>query len=75
MNCHENVKGMSLFAQGQPFERVELDNLETKNRQNDTSISPGRTNARKPTFPPRLEIPQSARDSHFPTASAAATGD
>jgi Helix-turn-helix domain len=25
-----------------------------------------------PTFPPRLEIPQSARDSHFPTASAAA---
>jgi transposase len=29
----------------------------------------------KPTFPPRLEIPQSARDSHFPTASAAAIGD
>jgi transposase len=26
----------------------------------------------KPTFPPRLEIPQSARDSHFPTASATA---
>ena len=26
----------------------------------------------KPTFPARLEIPQSARDSHFPTASAAA---
>jgi hypothetical protein len=26
----------------------------------------------KPTFPPRLEIPQSARDSHFPTAPAAA---
>jgi len=26
----------------------------------------------KPTFPPRLEIPQSARDSHFSTASAAA---
>src|ERR1035438_4695212 len=26
----------------------------------------------KPTFPPRLEIPQSARDSPFPTASAAA---
>ena len=25
-----------------------------------------------PTFPPRLEIPQSARDSHFPTASTAA---
>lgn len=29
---------------------------------------------KKTTFPPRLEIPQSARDSHFPTASAA-TGD
>jgi transposase len=29
----------------------------------------------RPTFPPRLEIPQSARDSHFSTASAAATGD
>ena len=29
----------------------------------------------KQTFPPRLEIPPSARDSHFPTASAAATGD
>jgi transposase len=27
---------------------------------------------KKPTFPPRLEIPQSARDYHFPTASAAA---
>src|ERR1700747_251583 len=26
----------------------------------------------KPTFPPRLEIPQTPRDSHFPTASAAA---
>ena len=25
----------------------------------------------KPTFPPRLEIPQTARDSHFATASAA----
>ena len=25
---------------------------------------------RKTTFPPRLEIPQSARDSHFPTAPA-----
>ena len=27
----------------------------------------------KQTFPPRLEIPQNARDSHFPTASAAAS--
>ena len=27
---------------------------------------------KKTTFPPRLEIPQTARDSHFPTASAAA---
>jgi transposase len=28
----------------------------------------------KPTFPPRLEIPQTARDSHFPTAPTAAAG-
>ena len=28
----------------------------------------------KPTFPPRMEIPPTARDSHFPTASAAAAG-
>ena len=27
----------------------------------------------KQTFPPRLEIPHNARDSHFPTASAAAS--
>ena len=27
---------------------------------------------KKTTFPPRLEIPQSARDSHFPTAPATA---
>jgi len=27
---------------------------------------------KKPTFPPYLEIPQTPRDSHFPTASAAA---
>jgi transposase len=27
----------------------------------------------KPTFPPRLEIPQKQRDSHFPTAPTAAT--
>ena len=31
-----------------------------------------RGKVQKQTFPPRLEIPQSARDSHFPTASAAA---
>jgi len=34
-----------------------------------------RGKVQKPTFPPRLEIPQGARDSHFSTASAAATGD
>jgi hypothetical protein len=31
-----------------------------------------RGKVQKPTFPPRLEIPQSARDSHFPTTSATA---
>jgi len=28
----------------------------------------------KPTFPASLEIPQSARDSHFPTAPTTAAG-
>jgi len=28
---------------------------------------------KNPTFPPRLEIPQTTRDSHFPTAPAAAS--
>ena len=31
-----------------------------------------RGKVKKQTFPPRVEIPQSARDSHFPTAAAAA---
>src|ERR1700751_613004 len=30
-----------------------------------------RGKVKKPTFPPRMEIPQTARDSHFPTAAAA----
>jgi hypothetical protein len=30
-----------------------------------------RGKVKKPTFPPSLEIPQTARDSHFPTASTA----
>ena len=29
---------------------------------------------KNPTFPPRLEIPQRARDSHFPTATTTAAG-
>jgi transposase len=29
---------------------------------------------KKPTFPPRLEIPQTTRDSHFPTATTTAAG-
>jgi transposase len=32
---------------------------------------PLRGKVQKPTFPPRLEIPQTARDSHFPTATTA----
>jgi transposase len=48
------------------------------NRKPTSSQAVEKTRAGKvqpPTFPSRLEIPQSARDSHFPTASAAATGD
>jgi transposase len=33
---------------------------------------PRRGKVAKPTFPPRLEIPPKARDSHFPTAATAA---
>ncbi len=33
---------------------------------------PLRGKVQKPTFPPRLEIPQTARDSYFPTATTAA---
>lgn len=33
---------------------------------------PLRGKVQKPTFPPRLEIPQTTRDSHFPTATTAA---
>jgi len=33
---------------------------------------PGRGKVAKRTFPPRLEIPRKARDSHFPTAATAA---
>ena len=33
---------------------------------------PLRGKVQKPTFPPRLEIPQTAPDSHFPTATTAA---
>jgi hypothetical protein len=40
--------------------------------QPETGDRQGRGKVQKRTFPPRLEIPQSARDSHFPTASAAA---
>jgi hypothetical protein len=32
---------------------------------------PLRGKVKKPTFPPRLEIPQTERDSHFPTATVA----
>ncbi|HEY6368950.1 MAG TPA: ISNCY family transposase [Candidatus Sulfotelmatobacter sp.] len=35
---------------------------------------PLRGKVQKATFPPRLEIPQTARDSHFPTPTTAAAG-
>ena len=42
----------------------------TKNAMPATAVEKTRRGkAQKPAFPPRLEIPQSARDSHFPTAS------
>jgi transposase len=52
-------------AQGMAFEHAE--NLGARSCGKDA----GRK-SQKTTFPPRLEIPQKTRDSHFPTASAAA---
>jgi hypothetical protein len=51
-------------------EGVSLENAKTGARGAVEKTRAGKVE--KQTFPPRLEIPQSARDSHFPTASAAA---
>jgi hypothetical protein len=39
-----------------------------------TAEKPRGGKVQMPTFPPRLEIPPTARDSHFPTAAVAAAG-
>jgi transposase len=44
----------------------------SKNPARPTVEKTRRGKAQKQAFPPRLEIPQSARDSHFPTATTAA---
>jgi hypothetical protein len=44
-----------------------------KNGGRDGAVEKTRSGkVKNPTFPPRLEIPQTPRDSHFPTASATA---
>jgi len=45
---------------------------EHKTRRERAVEKPRGGKVQKPTFPPRLEIPQKARDSHFPTAPATA---
>ncbi|HEV2716110.1 MAG TPA: ISNCY family transposase [Terriglobales bacterium] len=52
-------------AEGVPLEK-------TKNGARRAVEKPRGGKVINPTFPPRLEIPQTPRDSHFPTASAAA---
>ena len=52
-------------AQGAPLE-------ENKMRRERAVEKPRGGKVIKPTFPPRLEIPQNPRDSHFPTAPTAA---
>jgi transposase len=44
----------------------------TQNAAANAGEKPLRGKVRKPTFPPRLEIPPSTRDSHFPPATTAA---
>jgi Homeodomain-like domain len=51
-------------------EGVSLENENSGRRKAVEKTQGGKV--QKPTFPPCLEIPQNARDSHFPTASAAA---
>jgi Homeodomain-like domain len=50
-------------------EGVSLENENSGRRKAVEKTQGGKV--QKPTFPPCLEIPQNARDSHFPTASAA----
>jgi hypothetical protein len=52
-------------AQGKPL-------AENKTRSQRAVEKPRGGKVQKTTFPPRLEIPQKPRDSHFPTAPAAA---
>ena len=46
--------------------------LDNKTRRGRAVEKPRGGKVQKPTFPPRLEIPQKPRDSHFPTASTTA---
>src|SRR5437763_875503 len=55
---HYNASGTALAA--------------NKTRRGRAVEKPRAGKVQKPTFPPRLEIPQTPRDSHFPTASTAA---
>ena len=55
---HYNASGTALAA--------------NKTRRGRAVEKPRGGKVQKPTFPPRLEIPQTPRDSHFPTASTAA---
>ena len=52
-------------ATGEPLEKERISTRGAVEKTRDGKVQ-------KPTFPPRLEIPQSPRVSHFPTASAAA---
>lgn len=51
-------------ATGEPLEKERISTRGAVEKTRDGKVQ-------KPTFPPRLEIPQSPRDSHFPSASAA----
>jgi transposase len=75
VRVHQHLDGTLTLTYGpQRLGRYSAEGLLVKNKV----AAPGvvektlRGKVKKPTFPPRLEIPQTTRDSHFPPTSAAA---
>ena len=76
VTVHQHLDGTFTIAHGPQrvghfgAEGVDLENEKIGARGAVEKTRGGKV--KKPTFPPRLEIPQTPRDSHFPPASAAA---
>ena len=76
VTVHQHLDGTFTITHGPQrlghysAEGVSLENTKIDARKAVEKMQGGKV--QKPTFPPCLEIPQTARDSHFPTASTAA---